>query len=163
MVWLNFFFELQYFGPDLRLAPTKTSQYKMQTADCRPGKKCRLQTAGWVQNTDWQFKVFFCLIRDEIILQLTERHAITFRDHLSRLFALLWNNPCRFLIIIVLNIISSPRIVFSLCTRVVWCDICAEFTNLATGGPKLQLWDDHLKKEQSWRNYEFVWEYLLPL
>ena len=161
MVWLNFFFELQYFGPDLRLAPTKTSQYKMQTADCRPGTKCRPQARYKIQ-TD-SLKCFFCLIRDEIILQLTERHAIAFRDHLSRLFALLWNNPCRFLIIIVLNIISSPRIVFSLFTRVVWCDICAEFTNLATGGPKLQLWDDHLTKEQSWRNYEFVWEYLRPL
>ena len=79
--------------------------------------------------------MFFCLIRDEIILQLTERHAIAFRDHLSRLFALLWNNPCRFLIIIVLNIISNPHIVFSLCARVVWCDICAEFTNLVTGDP----------------------------
>ena len=30
----------------------------------------------------------------------------------------------------VLNIISSLYIVFSLCARVGWCDVCTEFTNL---------------------------------
>ena len=29
-----------------------------------------------------------------------------------------------------LNIISSLNIVFSLCARVGWCDVCTEFTNL---------------------------------
>ena len=36
----------------------------------------------------------------------------------------------RFLITIVLNIISSLHIVFSLCARVGWCDICTDFTDL---------------------------------
>ena len=36
----------------------------------------------------------------------------------------------RFLITIVLNIISSLHIVFSLCARVGWCDVCTDFTNV---------------------------------
>ena len=36
----------------------------------------------------------------------------------------------RFSITVVLNIISSLHIVLSLCTRVGWCDVGAEFTNL---------------------------------
>ena len=31
---------------------------------------------------------------------------------------------------VVLNIISSLRIVFSLCTRVVWCDVCTVLPNI---------------------------------
>ena len=36
----------------------------------------------------------------------------------------------RFLITVVLNIISSLHIVFSLCARVGWCDVCTDFTNV---------------------------------
>ena len=36
----------------------------------------------------------------------------------------------RFLITIVVNIISSLHIVFSFCARVGWCDVGTEFTNL---------------------------------
>ena len=36
----------------------------------------------------------------------------------------------RVLITIVLNIISSHHVVFSLCVRVGWCDVCTEFTKL---------------------------------
>ena len=35
-----------------------------------------------------------------------------------------------FLIKIDLNIISSLSVVFSLCTRVGWCDVCTDFTNV---------------------------------
>ena len=62
-VSLIFFFELQYFGPDLRLVRTKTAnqsgQYKMQTTDCRPdtkyrlGTKCRLQTGCKMQTENF--------------------------------------------------------------------------------------------------------------
>ena len=34
------------------IGATDTCQYKMQTADCRPDTKYRLQTAEWVQNAD---------------------------------------------------------------------------------------------------------------
>ena len=52
IVTLKCLFELQYFGPDLRLAGTKTAipMRSVQNADCRPGakyrlgKKCRLDT-----------------------------------------------------------------------------------------------------------------------
>ena len=107
IVPLRFFFEPQYFGPDLRLARTKTAKpirsvqnadcrlhtghkmqtrYKMQTADrvqnadCRPGTKCRLII----------YSFFFGLIRDNMsshnLLSVTKS---LFCDHLSRLFALL--------------------------------------------------------------------------
>ena len=68
--------------------------------------------------------LIFRLIRDNMSsYNLPSVTQSLFRDHLSRLFA-------RFLITIVLNIISSLHIVFSLCARVGWCDVCIEFTNL---------------------------------
>ena len=43
---LKFFFETQYFGPNLRLAQTKTAILirSVQNADCRQRTKCRLGT-----------------------------------------------------------------------------------------------------------------------
>ena len=120
------FFELQYFGPDLRLTRTKSAIQirSVKNADCRPGTKCRLQTADWVQNADWEFILFFRLIRGNMSsYNLPSVTQSLFRDHLSRLSA-------RFLITIVLNIISSLHIVFSLCARVGWCDVCTDFTNV---------------------------------
>ena len=68
--------------------------------------------------------LIFRLIRDNMSsYNLPSVTQSLFRDHLSRLFA-------RFLITIVLNIISSLHKVFSLCARVGWCDVCTEFTNL---------------------------------
>ena len=53
IVSLEFFFELQYFVPDLMVAPTKTAKpiRSVQNADCRPSTKCRLR-----------IYTFFCLI-----------------------------------------------------------------------------------------------------
>ena len=100
----------------------------MQTADCRPGKKMqtryKMRTADRVLNADREFILFFRLIRDNMSsYNLPSVTQSLFRDHLSRLFA-------RFLITIVLNIISSLHIVFSLCARVGWCNVCTDFTNL---------------------------------
>ena len=54
-----------------------------------------------------------------------------FRDQISWLFALLWNIPGPFIDQnLDLNIISSLHIVFSLCARVGWCDVCTDFTNV---------------------------------
>ena len=51
--------------------------------------------------------------------------AIIFHDYLH------YNcTVARFLVTIILNIISSLHIVFSLCARVDWCDLCTAFTNL---------------------------------
>ena len=38
----------------------------MQTADCTPDTKCRLQTAEWAQNTDWESVEFFRLACDNM-------------------------------------------------------------------------------------------------
>ena len=106
----------------------------VQNVDSRPdtkrrlGTKCRLQTADWVQNTDWESKEFFRLASDNISsYNLPSVTQSLYRDQLSRVFALLWNIPSPFL---DRNIISSLHIVFSLCVRVGWCDVCKDFTNV---------------------------------
>ena len=145
-VSLNFFFELRYFGPDFRLARTKpaipiwsvqNADCRLQTADCRlqTGYKMqtrlKMQTADWVQNADWEFILFFRLIRDNISSynwpSVTQCFSATiFHYYLYYCGIFL---AC-FFITIVLNIISSFHAVFSLCTRVGWCDVCTEFTKL---------------------------------
>ena len=43
----------EYMSPKINcIGATDTCYYKMQTADCRPDTKYRLQTAEWVQNAD---------------------------------------------------------------------------------------------------------------
>ena len=65
-------------------------------------------------------------------------HHTTYRASRNRFSAIIFLDYfhycgiflARFLITIVLNIISNLRIVISLCARVGWWDVCAEFTNL---------------------------------
>ena len=52
--------------------------------------------------------------------------AISFHDYLHYLGIFL----AHFLMKIDRNIISSLHIVFSLCARVGWCDVCTDFTNV---------------------------------
>ena len=119
---VKFSFELHYFGPDLRLAQTKTAIpiRSVQNADCRPrskcrlGKKCRLQTEYKMQTENLDcFFVWYVITT--CYLTLTERHAIAFAHHLLQLFALLWNIPRPFL--------NHRRSYFR-------PDVCTEFTNL---------------------------------
>ena len=124
IVSLYYFFEPQYFGPDLRLARTKTaiSIRSIQNADCRPGTKCRL-------NKKCRLRIFtFFFVWYVMACYRASRNrfsAIIFHDYLH------YNcTVARFLVTIILNIISSLHIVFSLCARVGWCDVCTEFTNL---------------------------------
>ena len=56
--------------------------------------------------------------------------AISFHDYLHYCGIFL----AHFLIKIDLNIISSLHIVFSLCARVGWCDVCTDFTDLMKVG-----------------------------
>ena len=118
------FFRLQYFCPDLRLARTKTAIpiRSVKNADCRPGTKCRLST-----NADCRLRIYtFFFVWYEITSHLT-----TYRASRNRFSAILYHDYlhycgiflARFLITIVLNIVSSLRIVFSLCARVSWCDV----------------------------------------
>ena len=101
------FSELQYFGPDLRLAWTKTaiSIWSVQNADCRPqtadrrpGKRCRLGTKcrPQIKCRLRIYTVFFRLIRDNMS-SYNLPSVMLFGDHLSQLLALLWNIPCPFL------------------------------------------------------------------
>ena len=89
IVSLEFFFELQYFGPDLRLARTKTAipVWSGQNADCRLGTKCRLR----------MYTVFSSDTCNTSFYNLPNVTQSLFRDHLSRLFVILWNIPCPFL------------------------------------------------------------------
>ena len=120
------FFRLQYFCPDLRLARTKTAIpiRSVKNADCRlqtgykmqTKYKCRLQTEN----------LYFFFVWYEITSHLT-----TYRASRNRFSAILYHDYlhycgiflARFLITIVLNIVSSLHIVFSLCARVSWCDV----------------------------------------
>ena len=95
IVSLKFFFELQYFGPDLRLAWTKTaiSIRSVQNADCRPGTKCR-------PSTKCRLRIYTVFPSERDNMSSYNLPSVTqslFRDHLSRLFALTWNIPCPFL------------------------------------------------------------------
>ena len=88
IVSLNFFFELQYFGPDLRLAWTKTaiSIRSLQNADCR------LQTADRVQNADQFTK---CRLRIYTVFP-SERdmtcHLTTYRASRNRFSAIIFHD-----------------------------------------------------------------------
>ena len=89
---------------------------RVQNADCRPGTKCRPRI----------YTVFI----------LITCHLTTYRASRNRFSAIIFHDLhycgiflARFLVTIVLNIISSLRLVFSLYARVGWCDVWTEFTN----------------------------------
>ena len=119
------FFELQYFGPDLRLARTKTAIpiRSLKNADCW------LQTGYKMQTENLYCFFVWYVITCHIKTYRASRNrfsAIIFYDH-SQYWGKFLN---RFLITDVLKIISSLPRVFSLCARVSWCDVGTEFTNL---------------------------------
>ena len=96
----------------------------MQTADCRPDTKYRLQTAEWVQNADWESKEFFRLVCDNMSsYNLPSVTQSLFRDQLSRLFALLWNIPGPFLDQnrSIYNFKPSYSLLTLCASRLVWC------------------------------------------
>ena len=97
--------------------------------------KCRLQTGYKMQTVyKMQTKSLYCFfVRYVITCHLTTYQAsrnrfsaIIFHDYLQYCGIFL----ARFLITVVLNIISSLHIVFSFCARVGWCDVGTEFTHL---------------------------------
>ena len=114
IVSLNFFFRTPIFRSRLEACSNKHSNTNPFS------KKCRL-------------RIFtnFCLIR-------VTCHLTTYQASRNRFFSIIFHrylNYCgiflgRFLVTIVLNIISSLHIVFSLCAQVAWCDVCTDFTDL---------------------------------
>ena len=125
IVSLKFLFEPQYFGPDLRLARTKTAIpiRSLKNADCW------LQTGYKMQTENLYCFFVWYVITCHLATYRASRNcfsAIVFHDYLHYCGKFL----ARFLITVVLNIISSLHIVFSLCARVGWCDVCTDFTNV---------------------------------
>ena len=115
---VKFFFELQYFGPDLRLARTKTAIpiRSLKNADY------------WLQTGyKMQTENLYCFF----VWYVITCHLTTYRASRNRFSAIIFHDYlhycgiflARFLITIVLNIVSSLHIVFSLCARVSWCDV----------------------------------------
>ena len=113
----------------------QSGQYKMQTADCRPGTKRRLGTKCRLQiGCKMQTENLYCFF----VWYVISCHLATFRASRNRFSAIIFHDYlhycgiflARFLITIVLNIISNLHIVFFLCARVGWCDVGSEFTNL---------------------------------
>ena len=138
----KFFFRAPIFRSGLQARSNKTSdtnlvstKCRLQTADCRPGtkcrlgSKCRLQTGYKMQTENLYCFFVWYVITCHLATYRASRNcfsAIVFHDYLHYCGKFL----ARFLITVVLNIISSLHIVFSLCARVGWCDVCTEFTKL---------------------------------
>ena len=107
----------------------------VQNADCRPDTKCRLGTkcrllSGYKMQTENLKSVFvWYVITCHLTTYRASRNrfsAISFHDYLHYCGIFL----AHFLMKIDRNIISSLHIVFSLCARVGWCDVCTDFTNV---------------------------------
>ena len=126
----KFLFRAPIFRSGLAARSKKTAIpiRSVQNANCRLQTGYEMQTAHWVQNAHVWY-VITC--------QLTTYRAsrnrfstIIFHDYLHCCAIFL----ARFLITIVHNITSNLHIVFSLCARVGWCDVCREVTNLMAFG-----------------------------
>ena len=106
-----------------------TTKCRQQTADRIQNIDCRLQS-GYKMQTE-NLKSFFVLyvITCHLITYRTSRNcfsAISFHDYLHYFGIFL----AHFLMKIDCNIISSLRIVFSICARVGWYNVCTDFTNV---------------------------------
>ena len=101
----------------------------MQTADRIQNVDCRLRT-GYKMQTE-NLKSFF-------VWYVITCHLTTYRASCNRFSAISFHDYlhyfgiflAHFLMKIDCNIISSLRIVFSICARVGWYDVCTDFTNV---------------------------------
>ena len=90
---------------------------------------CRLQSGYKVQTENLKsFFVWYVMIYHLTTYQASRNRfsAISFLDYLSYFGKFL----AHFLMKVDRNIISILHIVFSLCARVGWCDVCTDFTNV---------------------------------
>ena len=106
------------------------------------GTKCTLQTANRIQNVDCRLQTGYKMhtknLKTFFVWRVITCHLTTYRasrNHFSAISFHDYLHYCgiflaHFLIKIDLNIISSLHIVFSLCARVGWCDVCTDFTNV---------------------------------
>ena len=99
-------------------------QIPVETADRIQNLDCRLQS-GYKMQTE-NLKSFFVWFAATYRASRNRFSAISFHDYLHYFGIFL----AHLLIKIDRNIISSLHIVFSLCARVGWCDVCTDFTNV---------------------------------
>ena len=104
--------------------------------------KCRQQTADRIQNIDCRLQSGYKMqtenLKSFFVWYVITCHLTTYRASRNRFSAISLHDYLRyfgifladFLMKINRNIISSLYIVFSLCARVGWCDVCTEFTNV---------------------------------
>ena len=101
----------------------------MQTADRIQNIDCRLQSGYKMQTKNLKSFYVWYIITCHLTAYRASRNrfsAISLHDYLHYCGKFL----AHFLMKIDRNIISSLHIVFSLCTRVGWCDVCTDFTNV---------------------------------
>ena len=96
---------------------------QVQNVDCRLQRGYKIQTENLKSFFVWY--VITCLLATYRASR-NRFSAISFHDYLHYGGIFL----AHFLIKIDLNIISSLYIVFLLCARVGWCDVCTDFTNV---------------------------------
>ena len=104
--------------------------------------KCRQQTADRIQNIDCRLQSGYKMqtenLKSFFVLYVITCHLITYRTSHNRFSAISFHDYlhyfgiflAHFLMKIDCNIISSLRIVFSICARVGWYDVCTDFTNV---------------------------------
>ena len=130
-----FFFGAPIFRSRLEARSKKNSSTTPVSTKCRLLIGYKMQTVGWVQIADWEFILIFAWY-------VLTCHLTTYRGSRNCFSAIISHNYlhycgiflARFLIKIILNIISSFHLVFSLCARVGWCDVCTDFTDLMKVG-----------------------------
>ena len=141
IVSLKWFFRAPIFRSRLEARSKKNSNTNPVNAKCRlqigykMQTRYKMQTAGWVQIADWEFILIF-------VWYVITCHLTTYRGSRNCFSAIIFHNYlhycgiflARFLIKIILNIISSFHLAFSLCARVGWCDVCTDFTDLMKVG-----------------------------
>ena len=107
-----------------------------------------MQTADWIKNVDQVqnvdcrlqrgYKIQTENLKSFFVWYVITCHLATYRASRNRFSAISFHDYlhyggiflAHFLIKIDLNIISSLYIVFLLCARVGWCDVCTDFTNV---------------------------------
>ena len=114
------FFRAPTFRSGLEARSNKNSNTNLVSTKCRLQTGYKIQTADWVKKC--KLRIYTVFSSDTWITC----HFVTYRESRNRFSAIIFHDYlhhrgvflARFLINIVLNIISSPHIVFSLCAQV---------------------------------------------
>ena len=106
-----------------------STKCRQQTADRIQNIDCRLQSGYKMQTKNLKSFYVWYIITCHLTAYWASRNrfsAISFHDYLHYCGIFL----AHFLMKIDRNIISILHMIFSLCSRVCWCDVCTDFTNV---------------------------------